>query len=123
MINGVVNVHCEGTIRLTVKGPDAQEQQLEAIVDTGFTGSLTLPPAIIAALGLVWRMRGSAILANGSIDEFDVYAANLIWDEVPRNVLVESADTEPLIGLRLMRGYSLHMEVVDGGSVVIESLP
>lgn len=122
MMRGVVNEHCEATLQLTINGPNGQELELEAIVDTGFTGSLTLPPDIITSLGLPWRMRGSATLANGSVDQFDIYAARVIWDGAPRNVLVESADTEPLIGLRLIRGYALHMEVVENGSVVIESL-
>ena len=58
MIIGVVNAQTEATIRLPVRAADGREQQMEAILDTGFNGSLTLPPAMIAGLGLRWRTRG-----------------------------------------------------------------
>jgi hypothetical protein len=40
----------EGRIRLRVKGPGGREQEIEAVVDTGYTASLTLLPALIQAL-------------------------------------------------------------------------
>jgi predicted aspartyl protease len=64
VITGTVNARREGTIRLPVQGTDGRQQTIEAVVDTGFSGSLTLPPAVIAGLGLLWRTRGSATLAN-----------------------------------------------------------
>lgn len=63
MITGVVNVNREAVIRLVVAGPSGQQQEIEAIVDTGFTGFLTLPPALIAALGLSWLSRQPGILS------------------------------------------------------------
>jgi clan AA aspartic protease len=100
-----------------------REQTLEAVVDTGFSGSLTLPPAVIARLGLLWRTRGSATLANGSVDQFDIYAATVLWDGAPRNILVEAADTDPLVGMRLLHRHDLRMQVIEGGTVTIEALP
>jgi predicted aspartyl protease len=51
MITGAVKSG-EGWIRITVKGLRGRQQEVEAIVDTGYSASLTLPPALIAALGL-----------------------------------------------------------------------
>src|SRR5438105_15966133 len=64
MIAGVVQSD-EGRIRLKVKGPKG-EREVEAIVDTGFTAYLTLPPPLIAALGLQWQRVESFTLADGS---------------------------------------------------------
>jgi predicted aspartyl protease len=61
MITGVVTTSRQAVIRLTVRGPEGQEQEIETVIDTGFDGSLTLPPTLIVALGLVWRRRGRAI--------------------------------------------------------------
>jgi hypothetical protein len=52
MITGVVQSD-EGRIRLKVKGLRRREQEVEAVIDTGYTVSLTLPPAVVAALGLL----------------------------------------------------------------------
>jgi predicted aspartyl protease len=51
MIVGVVQGR-EARIRLTIRGTRGKEQVIDAVVDSGYTGWLTLPPATIAALGL-----------------------------------------------------------------------
>ncbi|MGE3540492.1 MAG: hypothetical protein AB7N91_24010 [Candidatus Tectimicrobiota bacterium] len=58
MITGRVNADAEAIIRLPIRAADGREQEMEAVLDTGFNGSLTLPPAVIATLGLQWRTRG-----------------------------------------------------------------
>jgi len=93
VIIGVVNARREATLRLPVRDASGQEQQIEVVLDTGFSGSLTLPPPIIVALGRPFRSRGSALLADGSQTEFDIHAATISWDGAPRNILVEVADT------------------------------
>lgn len=123
MITGVVNAHREATICLLLQTADGRDQEIEAILDTGFNGSLTLPPSVIAALRLPWRTRGLVILANGTEDQCDIYAAAVLWDGVPRNILVEAADTDPLVGMALLYGHDVRMQVVEGGSIIIQALP
>ncbi len=122
MITGVVR-GSEATVRFRVKDASGQERDLAGIIDSGFTGSLTLPPWLIRSFGLRWRSRGTAILANGAVDQFDIYEATVIWDGVPRRVLVEEADTGPLVGMALLRGYDLMIRVVPGGRVTITAVP
>ena len=55
MIEGVVNSAYEAVIPLSLQGPAGQAQQVEAVIDTGFTGFLTLPPSLVAELGLVFK--------------------------------------------------------------------
>ncbi len=57
MITGMVNANREATIRFMVIGPQGHQQEIEAIIDTGFTGSLTLSPLLVATLGLAWLCR------------------------------------------------------------------
>jgi predicted aspartyl protease len=52
MIPGAVNGNLEATIRLQVRGPGGQEQEVEAVIDTGFNGFLTLSPGLVRRLGL-----------------------------------------------------------------------
>ncbi len=50
MIHGVVNLRCEATIPLVVGNSNGQRQFVEAAIDTGFSGFLTLPSTIITEL-------------------------------------------------------------------------
>jgi len=123
MITGIVTAYRQAIIRLTVRGPEGQEQEIEAVIDTGFDGSLTLPPPLIAALGLVWRRRGRALLADGSESLFDIHEAIVVWDGEPRRIAVDTADIDPLVGMSLLYGFELTVQARDGGSVAIKPLP
>jgi clan AA aspartic protease len=122
MITGVVKSD-EGRIRLTVKGFRGREQEVEAVIDTGYTASLTLPPAVVAALGLRWLSVDRFTLADGSECIFDTYEARVVWDGKVRSILVDEADADPLVGMRLLRGYELKMQVRSRGKVTIKRLP
>ena len=121
MITGVVKAD-EGRIRLKVKGSRGREREIEAVIDTGYTASLTLPPAVIAALGLRWRSVDRGTLADGSVCLFDVYEAKVAWDGKLRHILVDEADADPLVGMRLLRGYELKMQIRARGKVTIKRL-
>ena len=122
MIRGVVTADCEAVIRLVVRGPAGQEQEVDAVVDTGFDGWFSLPPALIAQLELEWRRRGRALLADGSECVFDIYEGTLVWDRKPRRVAVDEASTAPLVGMALLEGYELNVQVRNSGSVTIKAL-
>lgn len=123
MIIGSVNSDLEALVRLTVTGGRSLKRQVDAVVDTGFTGYLTLRPSTIAALQLTWLGREQGTLADGSVDLFDVYRASVIWDGQPRVVEVEAADVDALVGMALLERHSLTIEVLSGGVVNIKPLP
>jgi clan AA aspartic protease len=122
MISGSVNVEFEPIVPLSVCASSGQIHTQDAIVDTGFNGWLSLPPDAIAALGLSWKRRGRAILGDGSECVFDVYEAVVVWDEALLTVPVDEADSEPLIGMSLMEGYQLTVQVFEGGRVELSRL-
>jgi clan AA aspartic protease len=122
VISGQVNVHREAVVALVVQGPSGQSREIEAVIDTGFTGRITLPPDLIAALSLPFRGRGSVILGDGRESAFDIFEAGVLWDGKLRQVAVDAADTEPLVGMRLLQGYELAIQVVPGGTVSIRPL-
>jgi clan AA aspartic protease len=93
------------------------------VIDTGFTGYATLPMALLAALGATWLYRQEGILADGSIQLFDVYAVTIIWDGQPRTVETEAIDSDPLVGMSLLHNHELRIQVATGGLVVIEEMP
>jgi clan AA aspartic protease len=123
MIQGVVNVRHEAVVRLRVRGPGGVESDVDAIVDSGFTASLALPVTMVTGLGLVRQSGGTARLADGSVRQFDVCAAEVAWGGTWRAVLVSAVGNEPLMGMRLLAGHKLVVEVVPGGLVEILPLP
>ncbi len=70
MIEGVVNAAREAVIALIVRGPAGRTLNIEAIIDTGFGGFLTLPPALVAELGLSLEGIGRATLATAARSRF-----------------------------------------------------
>ena len=91
-------------------------------IDTGFDGWLSLPPDLITQLGLSWKRRGRAILGDGSECIFNVYEAVVIWDGDPLTIPVDEADSDPLIGMSLMEGYQLTVQVFEGGLVELSKV-
>jgi clan AA aspartic protease len=123
MITGRVNAELEAIIQLEVAGSGSRQRQVDAVIDTGFTGYLTSPHSVIAALQLAWLGREEGTLADGSVDLFDVYRATLVWDGHPKPIEVEAAHAAPLVGMALLERHSLQIDVVNGGIVTINVLP
>jgi clan AA aspartic protease len=122
MIHGVVNLRCEAIIPLVIGNSNGQKQFIEAVVDTGFSGFLTLPSTIIATLDLAWNASEIATLGDGSRTLFDLYAARVIWDGQYRDIDVAESETDPLIGMALLHGYRLQINVIEGGTIEITTI-
>ncbi len=120
MMQGFVNQSCEAVLPIVVKN-ESITQLIDAVIDTGFSGFLTLPTDLIAALNLTWKGRNVATLGDGTSCIFDVYIATVIWDGQYRKVDINESETVPLIGMQLLRGYDLRVRIIEGGTVVIEA--
>jgi clan AA aspartic protease len=121
MMYGSVNQNCEVMLPVVVKN-DTRTQLVDAVIDTGFSGLLTLPSSTITSLDLTWKGRDVATLGDGTSCIFEVYIAEVIWDGQYRTIDINESETVPLIGMRLLRGYDLHIQAIEGGSVRIEAL-
>jgi clan AA aspartic protease len=123
MIIGKVNNNREAIITLTVLGANQQRQEITAVVDTGYTGFLTLPSSIITTLGLTWYMQQECIIGDGSTSMFNLYEASAIWDGRVRTIEINESETSPLVGMSLLEGYELNIQALVDGSVTIKILP
>lgn len=122
MITGIVTAEHEAVVNLIIRGSNGQERTVPVVIDTGFTGWLTLPLAVITELELIWLTKGQALLANGQIEIFDVYIATLIWDREVRRVMVDAAETDPLLGMSLLNGYEMCIQNIINGEVTIQPI-
>ena len=124
MIVGVVTADGrEATVDVIVQGPANRERVIRAVIDTGFNGSLALPVALVDELALVRRNSERAVLADGREVVLGLHEASVFWDGQARRILVLATGSAPLVGMALLRGYELSIQVVDGGAVRIAALP
>lgn len=121
-MHGTVTADREAMIDLEVSGSDHQAQRIEAIIDTGFNGFLTLPGSLVSGLKLPLVGNRRATLGDGSVVVLDVYLATVLWHDQDREVLVLQAGGGPLIGMSLLLGNRVTLDVVGGGNVVIGEL-
>ena len=119
MITGDVSADREAIIRIIVRTGQGEELEVELIVDTGYTGWVSLPSPLISQLGLPWRRRGRGLLADGSETIFDIYEAAIIWESQLRRVWVDEINAAPLAGMALLDGHELTIQVWTGGNVTI----
>ena len=121
MIQGVVSDRFEARIGIDVIGPD-RALRLEAVIDTGFNGNLSLEAGVIRALGLQSAGVRKGMLANGAIVEFEAYRAKILWDGTERRITAVKSARGNLLGMKLLKGLRLVIDVEKQGSVTIEPL-
>lgn len=123
MITGVITPDREAVVSLVVIGPQGRQESVDAVIDTGFNGFLTLPSNLILRLGLVFHSPALATLADGTSILLRKHEGRLLWEGQPRDILVLEAAGGPLAGMSLLVGSRVTLDVVDGGAVTIERLP
>jgi clan AA aspartic protease len=121
VIQGEVNAAYEAVVTLPLQDPEGRTRDVEAVVDTGYSGFLTLPPGLVDEMGLPFAYMGQAFLANDAEVDFDVHYVTVPWDGEPRDIEADAMGSTPLVGMLLLDGHSLNIEVESGGSVVIEA--
>ena len=78
MMTGRVTALREVTLNLTVIGPGHRQQAVDAVLDTGFNGFLTLPSHVVRTLRLPFVGHRRATLGDGSIVVLDLYLATVL---------------------------------------------
>lgn len=122
MISGRIR-NREAIIELEVAGSGQSPQQIETVIDTGYNGYLTLPSRFVTMLQLPFAGHRRGMLADGSVTRLDVYLASVVWHERLKDVLILQTAGTPLIGMSLLEGSRLTMDVVDRGIVTLEESP
>ena len=82
-----------------------------------------MPTRLIDRLKLQLAGNRRATLGDGNVVVLDVYLGKVLWHNHERDVLVLQADGGPLIGMSLLYGSQVTLDVVDGGDVTVRELP
>jgi clan AA aspartic protease len=119
MITGRVTSDREAVVNVRIEAPNGRSEVIEAVVDTGFTGFLALPGDVISRLGLPIKGLRDTILADGSAVVLVAYEPIVHWQG--RRLLAPALEVEDeaLLGMSLLLGNLLTMEIKDGGRVKI----
>jgi predicted aspartyl protease len=121
MIIGQISADREAVIPLLFLDSEEQTTEEEAVLDTGFTDFLTLPLVLIATLRLTFRESVEFVLGDSSPVQFYTYVATVLWDGETKNILVLASEGGPLVGMSMLYGYRVTLDVLDGGAVTIEA--
>lgn len=108
MINGFVNRTGSPLIPLRYA-----DQDLMAVVDSGFNGDLELPETFFDAASQDFIGSVESFLAGGQQVEEDMYEVRIVFDGTPMTVETTFADTSmALVGTRLMKEHRLLIDFV-----------
>ncbi len=121
MIEGFVNANREAIVPLSLRGPTGQTREVNAVIDTGYSGALTLPPALVAELGLPYVFSSKATLADDTEVGFRVHRVTTLWNGGARHIEADAVGSAPLVGMLLLDSHNLNIDVEDGGRVVIQA--
>lgn len=122
MIEGMVTAAHEAVVPLSLQAPGGRTEDIKAVVDTGYSGFLTLPVALGGDLGLPFAYVGQAFLANDDKVEFNVHDVTVLWDGQSRHVRADATGSTPLVGMAMLNGHNLNVDVAVGGRVVIQAM-
>lgn len=112
----------EAIVPVRVRGTHGVPEPIQAILDTGFNDWITLSPSQVAMLALTFREEGHYVLADGSETVSRLFEAEIEWLGNWRRILVVEMDGGPLLGMAMLAGCRLDLEVVENGRVEIKSL-
>lgn len=111
-------------VDIVIKG--GTTRRIQAILDTGFDGDVALPNSDFVWLRSSPLPPRDPILAGGMRARFDRSLAMVEFDGHRQRVVAidlgkGESDQElmPFVGMRLLRGYSVLVDVHEGGDVII----
>ena len=125
MIRGQVQLRQDGArleakVTIDIAGDDRLFRSVEAVIDTGFTGALSLPESAAHELGLHSARAERVTLADGRSIRANVHAARILWHGQPLDARVQTLGTYAMIGTALLANCRLTIDWWDGGDVIIE---
>ena len=124
MITGRINAAKRPVMTITVGGSTGQQQNVDVVVDTGFNGFLTLPPHLIITLLLIYDRTELLILGDNKSHIFYSYTgAEVVLDGQSYPVRVLMKEGHSLLGMALLEGHRLCLDITAGGEVRLEPLP
>ena len=95
-------------------------QKFDAMLDTGFSGFLSLPLVYALQVGLILNSTADFVLANGSIEHTLLCLGTIKLDGEFRTGLISiSKGNNALLGIEFLRKFNKKLQLDCGGNSVI----
>ncbi len=117
-----VTIRRQATLPVTFRLPGQPSVTLDFVVDTGFTGFLTLPVAAVTAMRLPFDHEEAASLADDSVIGIAIHVAIILWNGAERPVSVIATGRRPLLGTAMLDDQELRAQFRESGLMTVEEL-
>ena len=121
-IRGRVDAQWVARVSLPVQDANGQFHPIETVIDTGYDGGLTLPPDTIRLLRLTPSIPITVTLATGTRERLNTWRGQVLWHNRRRAVRVVESPGDCLLGMELLEGSQLVIQVRVNGAVLIEEM-
>ena len=113
----------EARITVAVAGPSMEFWEVEAVIDTGFSGWLTLPEVAVRELDLQIYRRRRVRIADNRVTWMLTYRAVAQWQGRQIDILVHQTENpRPLLGTAMLEHCRLTVDMQEGGPVAVTPL-
>lgn len=119
MIKGHTNSDLAPIVTVEIVDDNGRLKSLQAILDTGFDGDLSLSEEAIRKHGLKTVGERDITLANGDVDSIPFCIGVLSYGTHKIEVIVLQMGEESLVGMAPFRDGKMALEVWNGGRVTV----
>ena len=107
-------------VQIVVSGPDGDSLSMEAVLDTGFNGVVSISPRDAETLRLKYLGQDKLVLADGTVRECAIFAGRVLFAGEWRDVPITTTGDVALVGMQLIYGARLTLDVFLDGDIDLE---
>ena len=111
-LTGQITAKLKPTLTLSVQGFAGDLSNKDFLIDTGCNLELVLPAVEIAVLGWPLVEYAQITQADGTSVDIDLHAGILIMGDLARPILAAALGTQPIIGMELLQGWQLCLDII-----------
>jgi clan AA aspartic protease len=118
-ILGKVTQSLDAVIPIQVRSSAEKSLQIDAVIDSGFNGTLAISKALAEQLKLEPLGVNEATLADGRIATLQFCKLAVDWHGGSRELAAWIVEKGCLVGMELLEGSRLQIDVVPSGEVSV----
>ena len=122
MIRGAFSERLEPMVAVEISNGDGLYHPVEALMDTGFSQHLTLPPDTVERLGLKRVDRIPMTLADDRDIQVSVHEGFVKWLGQVLQISVIAMDGPSLLGMSMLANCKVTFSAQEGGELLIEAI-